>query len=106
MQRVAKNPTELLDHANGAQAVTVAYEHGDRIQAVEQEMRIHSRLQRREPRRGELARDAHKLQLAIPILGEVPDCVLDAHDEEVDGNAKRERREDPARVEACDAPVE
>ena len=45
---------------------------------------------------GELLRDAGELNLAVRRFDEIPDRVGDAGDGEVDDDAERERREDPA----------
>ena len=95
-QRAAQHFAELLDYASRGGAVAVAHEHRDGVEAVEEEVRIQLRLQGRQPRAGELLRQADHLDLALVCLDKIPDRVRDPCDRQVNHDAERERDEDPA----------
>src|SRR6185503_6478980 len=105
-ERAAQHIAQMLDDGCRPRRVVVAHEHRDGVQAVEQEVRIELRLERRELRSGQLLGHPSQLRFAIARLAEVADRVLDADHREIHRRAERQRRENPAGVPVREAPVE
>src|SRR5689334_8271662 len=79
---------QLLDDARRLGAVAVAHQHVDRIQAVEEKVRIHPGLERGQLGAGELLGHARELHFTIARFDEVPCRVLDADHAEIDGDTE------------------
>src|SRR5215208_3239056 len=85
----------MFDDADGALSIVVTNEHGDRVECVEEKVRVELRLECGEARTRELFREPGDLHFTFTRVDEVSRRVLDADDAEVDGHAKRQRGEDP-----------
>ena len=90
-QRPSQYVAQLLDDADGAGAVVVTDPHRDRVQRVEQKVRVDLRLQRSEPRPSQLLRQPRHLHFAIAHFDEVANRVCEAGDGEVHHDAERQR---------------
>src|SRR5262247_4274706 len=95
-QRRSQHLAQLFDDAYGRLTVVVTHEHGDSIERVEEEVRIHLRLKRGEARVRELFGKAGQLRVALARFDEVTNGMLNADDAEVDGDAERQCDEYPA----------
>src|SRR5262245_6222796 len=85
-QRTAEYVAELLDDPRRGGALTVAHQHADGVERVEEKVRIDLRLQRGEARLSQLFR-------ALARLDEPADGVLRPDDSEIDRHAKRKSDE-------------
>ncbi len=97
-QHLPQHVAQEIQHSLGARRIAIAHEHGDGIQTVEKEMGIELHPQRAEPRLGELSRQTDRLHFVLARFGEIEQGMLDSHEGEVDGHAKRQRRENPTGV--------
>ena len=95
-QRAPQQLAQLLHHPHGAGGVAVARPHGNRVQRVEEEVRVDLRFERRKAGTCELLREPRQLHFAVARFLEEADRMRDPRDEEVDDDAEWERREDPA----------
>ena len=95
-QRATEHVTELLDDPGGSPPFTVPHQHGNRVQRVEEEVRVELRGQRGEPCARELRRESRVLDLLFARFDEEPDAMLDSDDSQVHRHAKWQRDEEPA----------
>src|SRR5262249_33665320 len=95
-QRRSQHFAQLFDDAHGGLTVVVTHEHRDSVERVEEEVRIHLRLKRGEARVREPFGKTGQLRVALARFDEVTNCMLNADDAEVDGDAERQRDEYPA----------
>src|SRR5262245_43513045 len=95
-QRRAQHFTQLFDDPHSCLTVVVTNEYGNRVERVEEEMRVHLRLQRSKTRDRELLGKTGDLYVPLARLDEVAYGVLDADDAEVYSYAKWKGGEDPA----------
>src|SRR5215475_6622336 len=95
-ERRPQDFAQLLDDAHGGLAVVVTNEHCDRVERVEEKVRVNLGLQRGETRaRQPLGKTGH-LDVALSRFDEVTDGVLDPDDAEIHGDAERQSCEDPS----------
>src|SRR5215210_1098842 len=86
----------MFDDADGALSIVVANEHRDRVECVEEEMGVELCLESSKTGAGKLFRESCDLYFAIACIDEVARCVLDSDHTEIDCDAERKGREDPA----------
>src|SRR6185437_11565449 len=91
-ERPAQDVAQLLDDARRRRRVAVAYEHGHRVETVEQEVWIDLRLQRRQSRPSKLLGEPGDLRVTLAYFDEVARGMLDADHGEIDRHAERQRR--------------
>src|SRR6185369_13981356 len=85
----------MFDNTHGALAIVVANEHGNRVECVEEKMRIELCLQRCETSAGELFGESCDLDLALACVDEVTRRMLDADNAQINCDTERQRDEDP-----------
>src|ERR671927_471195 len=86
----------MFDDADGALSIVVTNEHRNRVECVEEKVRIELCLECRKARAGELFRQTCDLHFTLARVDEVTRRVLDADDAEIHRDTERQRREDPA----------
>ena len=84
VERRAEQRRELAGHPFGAGRVVV-HERGNRVQGVEEEMRLHARFDRRQLR---LGRQAARLRLVALFRAERDGCVVQADLQQLDERAE------------------
>ena len=95
-QRASQQFAEMFDDADGALSIVVTNEHRDRVECVEEKVRIELCLKCGEARARELFGEPCDLHFTLARVDEVTCRVLDTDDAEIHRYAERQRREDPA----------
>ena len=88
-QRASQQFAEMFDDADGALSIVVTNEHGDRVEGVEEKVRVELGLEIGKARAGELFGEPRDLHFTFACVDEVTRCVLNADDAEIDSHSKR-----------------